>query len=175
MVWYGRWLRVAAFACLILFLENVHAQQYDMILQGGHVLDAKNHIDVVEDVAVKDSLIAKTAAHIDSREAVKTINVKGFYPGLIVGIESAHFDGPEWKPYEQAVKAGTIANIPVMIDCGSRRHRDLHAIHCASDTACREDSFLANVANCASTQPREYSGCGFVDLMATRRAEKSRG
>jgi dihydroorotase len=43
------------------------------------------------------------------------------YPGLIVGIKSAHFDGPEWKPYEQAVKAGTIADIPVMIDYGSRR------------------------------------------------------
>ena len=43
------------------------------------------------------------------------------YPGVVVGIKSAHFTGPEWTPYEQAVKAGTIANIPVMIDYGSRR------------------------------------------------------
>src|SRR5579859_6965281 len=35
------------------------------------------------------------------------------YPGIIVGIKSAHFTGPEWTPYEQAVKAGTIAKVPV--------------------------------------------------------------
>jgi len=43
------------------------------------------------------------------------------YPGVIVGIKSAHFAGPEWTPYEQAVKAGNIAHIPVMIDFGVRR------------------------------------------------------
>ncbi len=42
------------------------------------------------------------------------------YKGLIVGIKSAHFAGPEWKPYEQAVIAAKAANIPVMIDFGSR-------------------------------------------------------
>ncbi len=43
------------------------------------------------------------------------------YPGVIVGIKSAHFTGPEWKPYEQGVIAGTMAHIPLMIDYGSRR------------------------------------------------------
>src|ERR1700744_2592998 len=43
------------------------------------------------------------------------------YPGVVVGIKSAHFTGPEWKPFDQAVIAGTIADIPVMIDYGSRR------------------------------------------------------
>jgi predicted amidohydrolase len=43
------------------------------------------------------------------------------YPGLIVGIKSAHFEGPEWKPYEQAVIAGNLAHIPVMIDYGANR------------------------------------------------------
>ena len=43
------------------------------------------------------------------------------HKGVVVGIKSAHFTGPEWKPYEQAVLAGTIADIPVMIDYGSRR------------------------------------------------------
>lgn len=203
---------------------NAYAQQYDMILQGGHVLDDKNHVDAVEDIAVKDGVIAAVAPHIDPSQAVKTINVKDFYvtpglvdihehvyagtgergsyagdnsvypdgftfrvgvttvvdagssgwrnfedfkqriidrsktrvladlnivgagmrgakyednlddmdgqatakmamkyPGVIVGIKSAHFTGPEWKPYEQAVIAGNIANIPVMIDYGARR------------------------------------------------------
>jgi len=43
------------------------------------------------------------------------------YKGLIVGIKSAHFAGPEWTPIDHAVEAGTIANIPVMVDFGSNR------------------------------------------------------
>jgi dihydroorotase len=43
------------------------------------------------------------------------------YPGLIVGIKTAHFNGPEWTPVEQAVIAGTRANIPVMVDFGTDR------------------------------------------------------
>jgi dihydroorotase len=43
------------------------------------------------------------------------------YPGLIVGIKTAHFNGPEWTPVEQAVIAGTKANIPVMVDFGGDR------------------------------------------------------
>lgn len=49
------------------------------------------------------------------------------FPGVIVGIKSAHFTGPEWKPFDQAVIAGTIANIPVMIDFGdNRKERPLY-------------------------------------------------
>ena len=40
------------------------------------------------------------------------------HKGVIVGIKSAHYNGPDWKPYEQAVIAGTKADIPVMIDFG---------------------------------------------------------
>ena len=49
--------------------------------------------------------------------------------GLIVGIKSAHFEGPEWNPYEQAVIAGTLAHIPVMIDYGAnRKERPLYEL-----------------------------------------------
>ena len=43
------------------------------------------------------------------------------YPETIVGIKTAHFEGPEWIPVEQAVIAGTKANIPVMVDFGVDR------------------------------------------------------
>jgi dihydroorotase len=43
------------------------------------------------------------------------------YPDTIVGIKTAHFEGPEWTPVEQAVVAGTKANIPVMVDFGTDR------------------------------------------------------
>jgi len=40
---------------------------------------------------------------------------------VIVGIKVAHYNGPEWTPVERGVEAGTIANIPVMIDFGAFR------------------------------------------------------
>jgi dihydroorotase len=43
------------------------------------------------------------------------------HPGLIVGIKTAHYSGPEWTPVENAVEAGTLANIPVMVDFGANK------------------------------------------------------
>ena len=44
------------------------------------------------------------------------------YKDVIVGIKTAHYAGPEWTPVEHAVEAGTIANIPVMVDFGENRN-----------------------------------------------------
>ena len=41
--------------------------------------------------------------------------------GLIVGVKTAHYSGPEWTPVERAVEAGTSADVPVMVDFGARR------------------------------------------------------
>ncbi len=54
-------------------------------------------------------------------EAKPTADMARKYPGLIVGIKTAHFAGPEWAPVERAVEAGTLANVPVMVDFGSNR------------------------------------------------------
>ena len=77
-------------AALSLFAaSSVFAQTalpaYDLLLHEGHVIDAKNHIDAVMDVAIKDGKIAKVAQHIPSSDALKTIDAKGLYvtPGLI--------------------------------------------------------------------------------------------
>ena len=39
----------------------------------------------------------------------------------IVGIKVAHYKGPDWTPVERGVEAGTLANIPVMVDFGTFR------------------------------------------------------
>src|SRR2546422_219051 len=76
-------------ALSLLVASNTFAQPalpaYDLLLRGGHVLDDKNHIDAVMDVAIKDGKIAKVAAHIPPTDALKTIDTKGLYvtPGLI--------------------------------------------------------------------------------------------
>ena len=40
------------------------------------------------------------------------------FPDHVVGIKVAHYYGPEWAPVEQAVEAGKLADIPVMVDFG---------------------------------------------------------
>jgi len=40
------------------------------------------------------------------------------FPDLIVGIKSAHYWGADFTQVDQAVKAGTIAKVPVMVDLG---------------------------------------------------------
>ncbi len=40
------------------------------------------------------------------------------YSDVVVGVKVAHYSGPEWYPVERGVEAGTLADIPVMIDFG---------------------------------------------------------
>jgi dihydroorotase len=211
------------FLSMICMLHAAYAQQYSIVIKGGHVIDAKNGINGLMDVAVMDGKIARIARHIDTSKAVQVVYAKGLYvtPGLIdphvhvfygtdpehtysngsyslapdgftfrngvttivdagssgwrnfslfkkqvidnsqtrvlaflnivgegmrggayeqdttdmngklaamsikryrdhiVGIKVAHYIGNEWKPVDEAVKAGIISNVPVMIDFGS--------------------------------------------------------
>ncbi|MGH9200537.1 MAG: amidohydrolase/deacetylase family metallohydrolase [Vicinamibacterales bacterium] len=43
------------------------------------------------------------------------------YRGVIVGVKTAHYQGPEWTPVQRAVDAGTLADVPVMVDFGAKR------------------------------------------------------
>ena len=216
-------LRVYAIAAFSLYGGIANAQNdYDLLIRNGHVVDAKNNLSAVRDVAIRDGRIAAVSAHIDSSKALKTVDANGLYvmPGLvdihvhvyasptepnsyagnnsvypdgftlrsgvttvadagcagyknfedfkatvidrsktrvlaflnivgagmrgpkfennladmdprpaaemakhyagvIVGIKTAHYAGPEWTPVEHAVEAGTMANIPVMVDFGT--------------------------------------------------------
>src|SRR3982750_340384 len=59
--------------------------KYELLIRGGHVIDAKNKINAVRDVAIANGRIAEVAASIDPAQAAKTIDAKGLYvtPGLI--------------------------------------------------------------------------------------------
>ncbi|MEO8583835.1 MAG: amidohydrolase/deacetylase family metallohydrolase [Flavitalea sp.] len=75
----------AIFLCSILFATNLVAQEYDLILKNGHVIDPKNKIDGKMDVAVKAGKIAKVAASIPATDGKKSIDITGLYltPGFI--------------------------------------------------------------------------------------------
>jgi dihydroorotase len=61
------------------------AQSYDLLLKGGHVIDPKNKINQVMDVAISGGKVARVARDIPAAEAKKIVNAAGFYvtPGLI--------------------------------------------------------------------------------------------
>ncbi len=215
---------IARFAPALLLAAIACAQEYDVLLKGGHVIDAKNKISGLRDVGIKDGKIAAVAQNIPALRALKTVDVSGLYvmpglidlhghvyrptygqgwradnnavypdgfsfrtgvttfvdpggagwrnfedmkdrvidrsrtrvlafvnivghgsaggkleqdlsdmevkptaamalkhQGLIVGVKSAHYSGPQWDPFVRAVEVGKIANIPVMVDFGSNR------------------------------------------------------
>ena len=43
------------------------------------------------------------------------------FPDLLVGVKSAHYWGADFTQVDQAVKAGVLANVPVMVDLGEHR------------------------------------------------------
>jgi len=63
----------------------LHAQQYSLLIKNGHVIDPRNHLDAVMDIALREDTIAKVATHIDAAKATTVIDAKGLYvtPGLI--------------------------------------------------------------------------------------------
>ncbi|MEP6951627.1 MAG: amidohydrolase/deacetylase family metallohydrolase [Ginsengibacter sp.] len=71
---------------LCFFAVNIlHAQQIDILLKGGHVIDPKNKIDGQMDVAITNGKISQVAKDIPSNDAKKVIDVSGLYvtPGII--------------------------------------------------------------------------------------------
>jgi dihydroorotase len=66
-------------------LSLAFAQDYDLLLKGGHVIDGKNKISAIRDVAIKDGKIAAVAANIPTSSAHKVIPAAGLYvtPGLV--------------------------------------------------------------------------------------------
>ncbi len=219
-----QWLTGAGAFAALTASGRAQQPQYDLLLQRGRLIDPKNGINAVRDVAVLDGKVAAVAEKIDPARAFKVVNVDGLYvtpglidihvhvfagtnergsyagdnslypdgytfrvgvttvadagcagwrnfdvfkdtvidrsktrvlaflnivghgmrggkfeqdladmkaepavemaqqhKGLIIGIKTAHYAGPEWTPVENAVKAGTTADIPVMVDFGSNR------------------------------------------------------
>jgi dihydroorotase len=76
------------------------APEFDLLIKGGHVIDAKNGIDAVMDVGVAGAKISRVAANIDPKLAKSVVDATGLYvvPGLI-DIHSHVFFGTEKDSY----------------------------------------------------------------------------
>src|SRR6266849_3683120 len=70
---------------LLLAATALPGQQYDLLLKGGHVIDPKNRVDSVRDVAISGGRIARVAESIDASLSRQVVDVTGLYvtPGLL--------------------------------------------------------------------------------------------
>jgi dihydroorotase len=122
-----RILAVTLIACSL----SAHAQQFDLVLRNGHVLDPKNNLDAQRDVAIRDGKIAAIEPSIPPSAAKKSVDISGLYltPGL-VDIHEHVFIGLRhnaWGNGDLSVQADVMATpngITTIADAGSSGWRD---------------------------------------------------
>lgn len=81
-------MKIRTFSIAIVLLAttfSVNAQIYSTLIKGGHVIDPKNKIDGIMDVAINEGKIVLVATNIDVKEGKQVIDAKDLYvtPGLI--------------------------------------------------------------------------------------------
>jgi dihydroorotase len=78
-------LAVAVSLLFVAAVAGAAEPKYDLLLRGGHVIDAKSRTSAVRDVAIAGGKIAEVAAGIDPALAFKVVDASGLYvtPGLI--------------------------------------------------------------------------------------------
>jgi dihydroorotase len=116
---------------LILLVWTAAAQpRYDMVLKGGHVIDAKNGIDAVRDVAIEGGRIARVAEKIDPAEARKVVDVAGLYvtPGLVdIHVHLYKRTNPPPGAQDESVNPDAFSfrsGVTTMVDAGSSGSQD---------------------------------------------------
>ena len=77
--------RVKPVLSLVLLAAAAHAQDYDLLLKSGYVIDPRNGVDQVADVAISGGKIAAIAPNLAGTSAKQIINARDLYvvPGLV--------------------------------------------------------------------------------------------
>jgi len=119
-------LKLFLFSLLLLASTQIHAQSYSIVIKGGHVIDPKNNLNGIMDVAIKDGKIASVAKNIAPTPGAQVVDAKGLYvtPGLI-DIHGHNFFGTEPDHY---LSNGLVAlppdgftfrvGVTTIVDCG---------------------------------------------------------
>lgn len=107
-----------------------HAQDIDLLIRNGHVIDPRNHIDSPKDVAITGGKILEVAAGISEKRAKNVIDATGMYvsPGFIdphthvfVGSNAGFADGVNSiSPDDFACRSG----VTTVVDAGTSGWRN---------------------------------------------------
>lgn len=101
MISYQRLLRTFATLALMLAVTlSAQAQSYDILIKDGHLIDARNGIDEVMDVAIVDGKVARVASNIPDGDAAQVVDADGMVvsPGFI-DLHAHYFWGTEPNRY----------------------------------------------------------------------------
>jgi len=128
--------KIYALLGLFFVSTTLLAQQekaFDILITGGRVIDPKNNMDVIADVAIKTGKIVKVSSGLNPAEAKQVVNAKGLIvtPGLIDihghvfhGTQEDHYlsDGLSALPPDGfTFRAG----VTTIVDCGGAGWRNL--------------------------------------------------
>jgi len=133
------------------------AQQYDLVIRNGHLIDAKNNLDQKMDLAIQDGKIAAIEKSIAPEQGKKVIDAEGLIvsPGLI-DMHSHNFHGTQPKKYlansftALPPDGFTFRNgITTLVDAGSPgwRNFDLYKKQTIDQSKTRVLTFLNIVGN----------------------------
>lgn len=122
---------MSRFLLILALAGAAAAQEYDVLLKGGRVIDPKNGLDQTMDVAVGGGVIAAVARDIDAARARETLRVDGLVvtPGLVdlhvhvfhsTGIPGAWAGDSSVQPDAFSFRSG----VTTMVDAGSSGWRN---------------------------------------------------
>jgi len=96
----GDFFAMFFFSLCLFSIHTLDAQEVDILLKGGHVIDPKNKVDTQMDIAIAGGKIFRVAQNIPANSAKKVIDVKGLFvtPGLI-DMHVHVFNGTEQDAY----------------------------------------------------------------------------
>jgi len=128
------------------------APMYNTIIKGGRVIDTKNNINDIMDVAISNGKIAKVGKNIDPALGEQIVNANGMYvtPGLI-DIHAHVFWGVQPDHYLSNGNVGVTADgfsfrsgVTTLVDCGGAGYKsfDLFKKNVIDKSRTRVLSFL---------------------------------
>lgn len=114
-----------------LLICYLPAQSFDLLLKGGHLIDPKNNLDGLFDLAIVDGKIAAVQENIAVADAKKVIDATGLYvvPGLI-DLHTHVFVGPNSKTFANGFSSVSPddfsfrSGITTMVDAGTSGWRN---------------------------------------------------
>lgn len=124
---------LSTFLTVALFSSSQSNQSFDIVVKGGTLIDPKNGIHALMDIAISQGKIAKVAASIDPKEAKQVVDARGLMvtPGII-DLHGHVFHGTQLNHYLSDGMAAlapdgfTFRNgVTTIVDCGGAGWRNI--------------------------------------------------